>query len=206
MVSHLRNVDEALAKAVSDALRLKELPRAAEPARPVVKTLKPSPALSIIGNPADTFKGRKLGALVSDGVDAALLTALKAALEKEGAVIKIVAPMVGGVEASDGSWIEADEKIDGGPSVVFDAVALLLSDAGAKLLADEATARDFVADAFAHCKFIAHTAAVAPVLAKAGVVADGGVVELKAARDAAAFVTTCRQLRFWEREAKVKRV
>ena len=70
--------------------------------------------------------------------------------------------MVGGVEASDGSWIEADEKIDGGPSVVFDAVAVLLSDAGAKLLADEATARDFVADAFAHCKFIAHTAAVAP--------------------------------------------
>ena len=30
--------------------------------------------------------------------------------------------MVGGVKASDGSWITADEKIDGGPSVVFDAV------------------------------------------------------------------------------------
>lgn len=206
MVSHLLNVDEALAKSVADGLRLKEMPKPAEPARPVVKNLKPSPALSIVGNPAGTFEGRKLGALVSDGVDAAVLNGLKAALEKEGAVIKIVAPMVGGVEASDGTWIEADEKIDGGPSVVFDAVAILLSDAGAKLLADEATARDFVADAFAHCKFIAHNAAAAPLLAKAGVVADGGVVELKAARDAAAFVEACRQLRFWEREAKVKRV
>ena len=206
MVAHLLNVDAALAKAVADGLRLKEMPKPAEPARPMVKTLKPSPALSIIGNPAGTFEGRKLGALVSDGVDAALLNGLRAALEKEGAVLKVVAPMIGGVEASDGSWIEADEKIDGGPSVVFDAVAVLLSDAGAKLLAEEATARDFVADAFAHCKFIAHNGAAAPLLAKAGVAADGGVVELKAARDAAAFVQTCRQLRFWEREAKVKRV
>ena len=45
-------------------------------------------------------------------------------------MLKFVAPMVGGVEAGDGSWIEADEKIDGGPSVVFDAVALLVSPEG----------------------------------------------------------------------------
>ena len=94
---------------------------------------------------------------------------MQAAFKQEGALVKLVAPMVGGVEASDGSWIDADEKIDGGPSVVFDAVAVLLSDAGAALLAEEATARDFVADAFAHCKFIAHTAAAMPLLQKAGV-------------------------------------
>ena len=134
------------------------MPKPAEPARPVVKDLKPSPALSIIGDPPEAFKGRKLGVLVSDGVDAELFGALKNAINQEGAVLKVVAPMVGGVEASDGSWIEADEKIDGGPSVVFDAVALLLSAEGAALLADEVTARDFVADGFAHCKFIAHNA------------------------------------------------
>jgi catalase len=38
------------------------------------------------------------------------------------------------------------------------------------------------------------------------VVPDAGVVELKAAGDAAAFVKTCGKLRFWDREAKVKRV
>ena len=119
--------------------------------------LQPSPALSILANPPGTFKGRKLGVLVSDGVDAALLKAVQSAFQQEGAVVKLVAPMVGGVEASDGSWIAADEKIDGGPSVVFDAVAILLSDAGAQLLAEEATARDFAADAFAHCKFIGHS-------------------------------------------------
>ena len=206
MVGHLLNVDEALAKKVADGLRLKEMPKAAEPARAVDRSLKPSPALSLIGNAAGTFKGRKLGVLISDGVDAALLAALKAAIDAEGAVIKLVAPMVGGVAASDGSWIAADEKIDGGPSVVFDAVAVLLSAEGAALLVDEASARDFVADAFAHCKFIAHTAASMPLLAKAGVAADTGIVELRTASDAAGFVAACRQLRFWDREAKVKRV
>ena len=102
-------------------------------------------------------------------------------------MVKLVAPMVGGVEASDGSWIAADEKIDGGPSVVFDAVAVLLSDAGAQLLADEATARDFVADAFAHCKFIAHTAAAMPLLEKAGIArsrATAASIELSGPADA----------------------
>ena len=47
MVSHLLNVDEALAKKVADGLRLKEMPKPAEPARPVVTSLKPSAALSI---------------------------------------------------------------------------------------------------------------------------------------------------------------
>lgn len=208
MVSHLRNVDEVLAKKVAEGLRLEAMPQPAEPARPVVTSLKPSPALSIVGNAPGTFKGRKLGVLVSDGVDATLLSAVQTAFNQEGAQVKLVAPMIGGVQASDGTLISADEKIDGGPSVVFDAVAVLLSDTGAKLLADEATARDFVADAFAHCKFIAHTAAAIPLLEKAGISSarDTGVVQLDKPEQAATFVTLCRQLRLWEREPNVKRV
>ena len=40
--------------------------------------------------------------------------------------------------------------IDGGPSVLFDAVALLTSAEAIDDLVTEATARDFVADAFQH--------------------------------------------------------
>jgi catalase len=208
MVAHLLNVDEALARKVAEGLRLTELPKPAEAARPTRTDLKPSPALSILLNGPDSFKGRKLGVLISDGVDAALLKALVAAVQDEGAMVELVAPMVGGVKASDGSWIEADEKIDGAPSVVYDAVALLLSDDGATLLSKEATARDFVADAFAHLKFIAYVGAAAPVLTKAGVAQDldGGCVELKGAADAATFVQACRKVRFWERGPKVKQV
>jgi catalase len=163
-----------------------------------------SPALSIVLNGPKSFKGRKLGILVSDGVDAGLVAALQKAAEAAGAVVELVAPMVGGVEARDGSWIEAKQKIDGGPSVLYDAVAILVSDEGVKALAKEATARDFVADAFAHLKFIAHVAAAKPLLDKAGVMPDNGVITLGAAKDAKPFIEACGQLRFWPREASVK--
>ena len=187
-------------------LRLRQLPAAAEPARPVKKDLPPSNALSILRNGPKSFRGRKVGALITDGVDAAQLTALRDALEREGATLKLVAPHVGGVKATDGSWIEAHEKLDGGPSVVFDAVAVLISADGAKLLVNESTARDFVADAFAHLKFIAYTSAAAPLLAKAGVEHDAGCIELTGSEGVSAFVHACAQLRAWTRGRKVKQV
>jgi catalase len=207
VVAHLRNVDEDLAKKVASGLRLSELPPAIEPARPVRKDLEASPALSIVLNGPKSFAGRKVGALVSDGVDAALIKALRTALEAEHATLKLIAPQVGGVKAADGSLIEADEKIDGGPSVVFDAVAVLLSAEGAALLARESTARDFVADAFAHLKFIAYTKQARPLLEKAGITADldEGCMELQA-QTAAQFVQACGKLRHWERHTKVKAV
>ena len=204
MVAHLLNVHEDLAAKVAEGLRLKDMPKPAEPARPVKKNLKPSPALSILRNGPGSFKGRKLGVLVTDGVDADLLQALQEAADAEGALIKLIAPQIGGVEAAGGGWIPADEKLDGAPSVLFDAVALLPSEAGAQLLAALPAARDFVADAFAHCKFIGCAAAAAPLLDKAGIVRDAGVIELGSAERAEAFFESCRALRFWDREATLK--
>ncbi len=57
--------------------------------------------------------------------------------------------------------------IDGGPSVLFDAVAILLTEESANLLAGEAAARDFVADAFSHCKCIGFTTGAGPLQARA---------------------------------------
>ena len=199
MVAHLLNIDQGLAQQVADGLGLKEMPGPADAAKPT-QNLKKSSALSILLNGPDSFKGRKMGALVTDGVDSKILEALKAALKKEGALLEIVAPKVGGVKASDGSWIEAAQKIDGGPSVLYDAVALLPSEDGAKLLVKEAPARDFVADAFAHMKFIGYVEAAAALLGKAGVEESrDGFVVLKGEEDCAAFVAVCRQLRCWER-------
>jgi catalase len=93
MVSHLRNVDEGLARMVAEGLGL-PLPEAAPPARPVVGNLPPSPALSIVRNGPKSFKGRKVGVLVTDGVDAGLLAALEEAALAEGAMVELVAPTV----------------------------------------------------------------------------------------------------------------
>jgi catalase len=185
-------------------LRLGEMPGPADAARPTDKSLKPSPALSILRNGPDSFKGRKIGALVTDGVDADLLRALKQAVEEEGATLKLVAPMVGGVTASDGTFFAADEKIDGGPSVLFDAVALLVGGTGAAQLADMPPARDFVSDALQHQKFIGYVGAARPLLARIGAnpSADGGMIELDNPGAATGFIEACRKLRFWARGRK----
>jgi catalase len=208
VVSHLFNIDDVLARKVAEGLRLKEMPKPADAAKPTLQNLEPSPALSILRNAPQSFEGRKLGVLVTDGVDIDMLDALLAAVKEEQAVLEIIAPQVGGVEASDGSWIEAKQKLDGGPSVLYDAVALLPSQAGASLLAQEASARDFVADAFAHCKFIGYSEAALSLFAKAGVPdsLDEGFMALTDSETCTQFLNLCHQLRFWEREANVKRV
>src|SRR5690348_2384967 len=93
VVSHLLNIDQGLATKVADGLRLKQMPMPAPAAQPTRQDLAPSPALSIPKNPPTSFAGRTVGALVTDGTDAALLAALKAALTGEGAMLELVAPM-----------------------------------------------------------------------------------------------------------------
>ena len=203
LVSHLRNIDAGLAAKVADGLGL-ALPAAAKPARAPITDLPPSDALSIVNNGPDSFKGRKLGILMTDGADAALFAAITAACDKEGTQYDVIAPKIGGVVLSDRSKLPAQQKIDGGPSVLYDAVVLLVSDKGATMLAKDKPTMDFISDAFAHCKFIAHTAAASGLLTAAGVdKTDAGFATLKEERDAAKFIKLCRALRFWDREPEV---
>ena len=206
IVSHLLNIDANLAETVAGKLGIRKMPKAADAMVPVRDDLAPSPALSIIENGPGTFKGRKIGVLVANGTDAQVLKGIRHAAEKEGAMVELVAPTVGGFEASSGDWIEADHMIDGGPSVLFDAVALVLSEEAANRLIGESTARDFVADAFAHCKFIGFTTGAMALLAKAGIEPemDEGLIPLDNARAATDFVASCRKLRIWAREDTVK--
>lgn len=204
MISHLLNIDEGLAETVADKLGIAELPKKADAAVTPRDDLPASDALSIVKNGPDSFKGRKVGVLVSDGCDGRLVAKLESVLTKEGAMMEIVAPKVGGVTAADGSFIEGKQMIDGGPSVLYDAVAIIVSEEGVTQLVKEAAARDFVADAFAHCKFIACVEAAQPLLDKAGVEPDEGVIALTAAKDVESFVESCRALRLWSRETKVK--
>jgi catalase len=199
MVSHLLNIDKGLAEQVAKGLRLREMPKPADAARPTRQDLKPSSALSVQLNGPQSFAGRKVGALITDGVDSKILAALAKALKEDGATLKLVAPEVGGVEASDGTWYEADEKLDGGPSVLFDAVAILPSENGATHLSAKPAARDFIADAVAHHKFIAYVQAAVPLFEKAAAELDEGFFRLEKPKDCAGFVMQCRKLRYWDR-------
>lgn len=204
MLGHLMNVHDDLANMVAKGLGVSDMPEPARPARAPITDLPPSDALSILKNGPSSFAGRKLGLYICDGADAELVGALENAFKAEGATVVIVAPHIQGATLSDGSQKPAAEKIDGGPSVVFDAVALVLSDKEGKTLAQNKPSQDFVSDAFAHAKFIAWTDAAMSLLKAAGVAdkLDDGCIAIGSG-NVDAFVERCRDLRFWSREDKM---
>ncbi|MCF7701717.1 catalase [Loktanella sp. M215] len=202
MVAHLPHIDADLASKVADGLGLDEVPTAHEAAREPITDLPASDALSILKNGPDSFAGRKMGILVTDGIDDAVLDGLKDAVTAAGGVVEIVAQKVGGIVTAGGKKVPADQKIDGAPSVLYDAVAILATADGAKALADLHPARTFVADAFAHAKFIGRSQETDHLLKAAGVKVDDGMMTIGAAKDAKAFVKACGSLRFWKRMAK----
>ncbi len=199
MVGHLRHIDEDLADRVGRGLGLERMPAAPQPAAPV-QDLKPSPALQIIGKMKDTLEGRAIGILVADGSDAAAIGRIRKAAIDAGATVKIVAPKVGGVKLADGSVPAVDGQLAGTPSVLFDAVAVILSDEGAVALSMESAAIDFVRDAFGHLKAIACDKGGGALLKMANVEPDAGVVD---AGSSEAFITTAKTRR-WEREKFVR--
>jgi catalase len=206
MVSHLLNIDETLAATVAQKLGFQSMPKPADAAMPTRQDLEASPALSIVERGPKRFEGRKLGILVAEGVDAKLLRAVTKAVAEEKAVVELIAPKVGGVTADDGSLVQAHHMIDGGPSVLFDAVVLLTSHQAIDDLVTEAAARDFVADAFQHCKYIGYDQSAVPLLEKAGIAGqlDEGTIQLAGSKDVAAFVKELGKLRVWGREPSVK--
>ena len=132
---------------------------------------------------------------------ARLLAGLEAAATAEGATVELVAPTVGGVTLSDGTVKPAHHKIDGGPSVLFDAVAVIPSEEGILGLLKLPPARDFVSDAYAHYKFIAFSEPAMKLFAKVGLPEDldDGFVALDGDSTADTFISLCRDLRFWDR-------
>jgi catalase len=205
VVSHLPNIDHGLAEQVAAGLGLKGKIKAAAAAVETRSDLEKSKPLSIVLNGPQSFAGRKVGVLVTDGVDAKLIGALRIAVEAEGATLEVVAPTVGGVEMSDGKSLAADHKFGGGPSVLFDAVAILNAADATEDLLPNAAVGDFIRDAFGHLKFIGYTEAAMPLFEKAGIAdaLDEACVKLDGSKSVGDFISACRKLRFWKREEAV---
>lgn len=197
MLSNLVNVDPELARRVADGLAM-GLPKASKAAASV-HDMPLSPAVRIIGGPREraTIEGGKYGILIADGSDAEEVQAVITEIESAGGSALVIAPRIGSVTLSNGKELKADGQLAGSPSVLFDAVAVLLSDEGCQTLMKEAAAVQFVMDAFGHLKAIAHSQAAKPLLDKAGVEPDEGIVT------PSKFVEAAAQ-RYWAREPKVR--
>jgi len=104
--------------------------------------MQPSPALGIIAKSLPTLQGRVIGVLLGEGFDSALVAKIRKLAESAGASVKLVAEKIAGV----------DGQLAGTPSLIFDAVAILIGKDDA--LRANADAQDFARDAFGHLKAI----------------------------------------------------
>lgn len=200
VVSHLLNIDSELAKLVASGLGLQTMPEPAEAALKTRQDLPVSDALSIQKSALATFEGRKLGILVSDGFDDQLFNSLVSELNEQGANFEVIAAQIGGAKSSTGVHLGAEQVINGGPSVLYDAVVLLTSEEGAKELIKIPEARDFVSDAYSHKKFIGFTESSMALLKAVGLNEDqdDGIINLETCK-ACDFLQTLTQLRYWQR-------
>ena len=199
IVGHLRHIAEDLAQRVSAGLNMKTLPSAPATKAPFVK-MEPSPALQIMGKMKDTLRGRCVGVLVAEGSDGNAIKRIRKCAIDAGATIKFVAAKIGKIKLADGTSLAVEHQLAGTPSVLFDAIAIILSESAAGMLAGEASAVDFVRDAFGHLKAIAVDVGGQALLAHARIEHDAGILK---ASDAESFVRAAKT-RQWDREMKVR--
>jgi len=148
VLANLRNVDEDLARRVADGLAM-PLPPASTPAvKPI--DMDPSPALSIVGKMKRRSRAQGRHS-VRRGIDKADIDRVKIDVEAAGGTAMLIAPKVGGIKVKDGT-LKAEGQLAGTPSVLFDAVALVLTrDAGFEAGGRGCGGR-LVRDAFGHLR------------------------------------------------------
>lgn len=194
VLSQIRNVDETLAKRIADGLAI-TLPEKAKAAKEPVD-LGHSDKLSIQKQATGDMAGRTIGILFAQGSDLTSIEQLKNVITKAGGTPYLVAPKVGGIPVAHGV-LKADGQLAGSPSVLFDAVATVLTPDAAEQLTHESAAVQWLMDAYAHCKTIAHCKGSQALLDKAGVKKDKGVILLDELAKAGI-------ARHWQREPTVR--
>ena len=194
MLGNLRNVDQDLASRVAAGLAM-ELPEANAVAKEPID-MELSGALSIMKQGDPPLKGRKVAILFDEGSDKQEIDTMKADIEAGGGTVALIAPKVGELTVK-GGVLKADGQLAGSPSVLFDAVAMvLMPDAVAKLGRDSA-ALAWLMDAYSHCKTIGHCKGSMKLIEQLGLEVDEGVVPN------AQFAQLAPK-RHWAREPKVR--
>ncbi len=205
LVSHLPNIDKELSVQVAKGLGIKETIVPATPACEPRNDLKPSKALSIALNPPQTFEGRKIGILVTDGIDDIILDKLKTQIQAEKATFEIIALTVGGVETKQGKKVAADQRLEGAPSVLYDAIAILSTSEGVTEISKHPAGRQFVVDAFTHLKIIGYSSDSKELFKKLGITpeTDDGCIEFSESDAIPKYLKACRNIRFWKRDPEI---
>jgi catalase len=158
----LARVDAQLCSAVAAGLGLPVPKPAREPAE-----VDPSPALSQQVSTPGPVDGRQVGVIVTDGADLAGVAKLKAAVQKVGATLLVIAPH-GGVVSKGKTTVPVDRTFLTVRSIELDAVVVAKGTTGA----EDVKVRVLLDEMYRHCKPIGAWGDGAEVLSAAGIDLD----------------------------------
>ncbi|HEY1179802.1 MAG TPA: DJ-1/PfpI family protein, partial [Phytomonospora sp.] len=162
VVGLLNQVDHELATLVAKGVGV------APPEEATANHGRSSRFLSQTVLPGEGIATRKVAVLVADGVDAAAVEAVTAALTARGAQPEILAALDGTVATADGGSLPVTRSMTTMASVLYDAVVVPGGEASADAVAADGFARHFIAEAYKHAKPVAATGAGRSVLTAAG--------------------------------------
>ncbi|MEO8861091.1 MAG: catalase [Ginsengibacter sp.] len=178
----------------------------------VQQNVETSPALSMANTIKNTIKTRQVAILATNGADDSLMK-IKAALEAQGAVVKIVSMKLGTFKTTKGENVKADQAFLGSSSVMFDAIFIPGGESSVNALKSKPEAILFINETYRHCKAIAATGEAIDLLSStfAGEKINGegdnsltslGIITAQKfdQKVATSFINAIAQHRFWERE------
>jgi len=179
----------------------------------VKRPTETSDALSILKSEIgkDSIVTRQIAFLCADDVNAASVSNMKTALKKAGAVVKIIAPHLGTIVSEESSEIPVDQSYLTAASVLFDAV-FVPAGKGILSLKNTLEVKEFLTDAYKHCKFIAAEGQGIEILPFVNnndsekPIRDVGILVSDQIGDeylSASFIDALANHRFWEREANL---
>ncbi|GAA4552308.1 catalase [Amycolatopsis samaneae] len=132
-----------------------------------------SPALSQLGRPGGSPRGRKVALLAADGADTVGIRGLIEQAEAAGVTVEVLAPTDGPIApGADGAPLPADRQLSTMASVLYDAVVVPCGPPSTETLLADGYAVHFVTEAYKHQKPVAAFGSGVDLLRRAGVTAE----------------------------------
>lgn len=219
MINQLTNVSLDLAREVAQVLGI-EVPNS--PVAPVNES-KPADAddahytsvvrdprtstddaLSIIKNVKNADKSRKIGFISTGAYSSDRLKSITEKVEMAGSKLMVVAPTLGKIKNSEGHEVKVDETLFNTASVLYDAIIVGDEAKSSKEILANSKVKEFVMDAFNHCKPILVLSDATTFIDELGLPccreSMKSAAELYIDTDTDTFMASLRKHRHWERE------
>ncbi len=168
--------------------------------------LDESPKLSQANTDFSSIVTRQIAVLVGDGFSMSQFKTVKDALEKEGAMVKLIAPHGGTVTCDEGMEHKVDASIMTTESVLFDAVYIPGGKSSIEAISAQAKFTKFVNESYKHCKAIAVNGEAEAFLKNTAISDITGDDALFVNGKPEAFIKAIAKHRNWKRREKAEKI